>query len=72
MGGTPPAFIFYAYVSGPPISVLVIIIGLMACAPLENIVPWLCPGSEIFLAPPLHGCCASTSVKRLLQPIAAE
>jgi len=41
------------YVSGPPISVLVIIIGLMVCAPLEIIVPRLCPGSEIFLAPPL-------------------
>ena len=34
--------------------VLVIIIGLMACAPLEIIVPRLCPGSEIFLAPPLN------------------
>jgi len=32
---------------------LVIIIGLMACAPLEVTVARLCPGSEIVLAPPL-------------------
>jgi len=52
-GGHPPV-ISYVYVSGLPTSVLVIIMSLMACAPLEIIVPRLCPGSEIFLAPPLN------------------
>ena len=51
--GHAPLLISYAYVNGPPTSVLVIIIGLMSCAPLEYIVPRLCPGSEIFLALPL-------------------
>ena len=32
---------------------LVVIIGLMACAPLEITVARLCLGSEIVLAPPL-------------------
>ena len=47
------AYLSFRALSGPPTSVLVIIIGLIACAPLEIIVPRLCPSSEIFLAPPL-------------------
>jgi len=52
-GHAPCPHLLRLYVSGPPTSVLVIIINLMACDPLEIIVPRLCPGSEIFLAPPL-------------------
>ena len=46
-------FILVMALSGPPTSVLVIIIRLISCAPLEIIMFRLCPGSEIFLAPPL-------------------
>ena len=44
------AYFSFGALGRPPTSVLVIIIGLIACAALEVIVPRLC---EIFLAPPL-------------------
>ena len=50
---TTVVYFSFRALTGSPTSVLINVIGLVVCAPLEIIVPWLCPGSEIFLAPPL-------------------
>ena len=49
------AYFSFRALNEPPTNVFVLVISLIACAPLEVIEPRLCPGSEIFLAPPLDG-----------------